>query len=113
MFIVVKLVDCNVHIVIPESWVFDLNEIRLRNNGVNTNQVFLIYFNRSAYKGGVNKTMNQSVRPNWNLLARKGIQRQLNDTTTEAFFHARMVRFWGECFFWFLLPIYYIKIKEQ
>lgn len=51
-FVTVYLVDGKRNIVVPENWVQDLNNAKLKNNGRNSNQDFLVYW--SAENGRAN-----------------------------------------------------------
>lgn len=48
MFVVVFLTKVKKRIVIPEQWIFDLNQQSLKNYGVNSNRNVLIFWSNSA-----------------------------------------------------------------
>lgn len=48
-FAVVYLIRAREYVVVPDNWVFDLNTAKLKNNGRNSNQDFLVY---CAFAGG-------------------------------------------------------------
>lgn len=50
MLIIVYLQDAKKHTVVPEEFIFGLNEKNLKNNGVNSNQTRLIYFSKDVYE---------------------------------------------------------------
>lgn len=43
-FVLVYLSDVKKYVTVPENFVFDLNQLRLKNNGVNRNQSFKIFW---------------------------------------------------------------------
>lgn len=43
-FVVVYLIRAREYVVVPESWVFELNTAKLKNYGCNQNQDFLVFY---------------------------------------------------------------------
>lgn len=44
LFVVVYLVDAKRNVIVPENWVQDLNNAKLKNIGKNSNQNFLMFW---------------------------------------------------------------------
>lgn len=47
-FVLVFLTDVKKYATVPEKFVFDLNQQRLKNNGVNRNQPFKIFYSNDV-----------------------------------------------------------------
>lgn len=54
MFVVIHLLKSNKRIIIPENFIFDLCEQRLKNSGCNTNHKYLIFWSKNAIGDGEN-----------------------------------------------------------
>lgn len=59
-FVVVYLIRAREFIVVPDQWVYDLNTAKLKNNGKNSNQDFLVY---CSFNNG---EPNFAEKPNFN-----------------------------------------------
>lgn len=59
-FVVIYLIRARIIVVVPESWVQDLNNARLKNRGVNSNQNFLVFW------AGINGGADLARKPNFN-----------------------------------------------
>lgn len=94
MFVVVKLDSCKLKIVVPESWVYDINQELLRNQGVNSNRPVLVYWSKNGYIGDV---PDESHPANFHL--NKATQFPPANGTDEACYTARLIRYFGEYLF--------------
>lgn len=65
LFVVVQLIKPKTRIVVPESFIYDLNEESLKNNGCNHNFSYLIYWSKHALGDGSN-TPDTNWVPNFN-----------------------------------------------
>lgn len=50
-FAVAYLIAPKKHVVVPENYIFDLNEAKLRNYGVNSNQTHKVFWSENGGKG--------------------------------------------------------------
>lgn len=94
MFVVVYLVGPKKLTVVPEEFIFDLNQRKLKNFGCNSNQVHRIYFSKEWYQNqtdGVN--LQEKFEPNFNLRPRNVYP--LPDNETEAVFLGYLRKFEG------------------
>lgn len=66
MLIVEYLQEAKNYTVVPEEFIYLLDERSLKNNGVNSNQSRLIYFSNNAYKN-LEQNVEQTFKPNFNL----------------------------------------------
>lgn len=48
-FVVVYILQARELVVVPDNWILDLNQAKLKNYGVNANQDFLVFW--SGYNG--------------------------------------------------------------
>lgn len=64
MFVVVYLKDAKKNIIVPEEWIFDLDEQKLKNHGANSNQNYLVFW---SYYGiyGDDDIPNAAYEPNF------------------------------------------------
>lgn len=84
-FVVVYLLRARQFVVVPEIWVFDLNNAKLKNKGCNSNQNFLVY---CSFRNG---EANLDSEPNFNA--------QLTTThngTMDACLICRVNKFYGK-----------------
>lgn len=65
MFVVVLIKVVKKYVVIPESWIYDVSEEKLKNNGVNRNQDVLIFWSNDAI--GEDERPDGEYEPNFNL----------------------------------------------
>lgn len=65
MFVVVFLISPKKRIIIPEHFVYDLCEERLKNSGCNKNHTYLIYWSKNSVGDGENAPDIDCV-PNFN-----------------------------------------------
>lgn len=84
-FVVVYLVRARELIVVPDFWVLELNTAKLKNNGRNSNQDFMVYVSLKDGKANVEN------EPNFNA----PLASRLN-STIDACFICRVKRFFGE-----------------
>lgn len=64
MFVVVHLKLCKKRIVVPENWLFDVNQELLKNQGVNSNRDVLIFWSKN---GLVDDEPSVEFEPNFQL----------------------------------------------
>lgn len=70
MFVLVFLPGPKQLTVIPEEFIFDLNERKLKNFGCNRNQMQRIYFSKEWFQNHVDGiNMGKKFTPNFNLPA--------------------------------------------
>lgn len=90
MFITAFIVSVKKNVIIPEEWVFDVNQELLKNKGVNSNRNVLIYWSKSAI--GNDGIPNAMHVPNFS--ATKSVV--FPPTTDEACYLARTTHYFGE-----------------
>lgn len=90
MFVKAFIPSVKMNIVIPEEWVFDVNQQLLKNNGVNSNRDVLIYWSKSAI--GIDGIPDAMHVPNFS--ATKSVV--FPPTTEEACYLARTTHYFGE-----------------
>lgn len=88
-FVVVYLIGARELAVVPEVWIKDLNNAKLKNNGKNSNLDFLVYW--SATGGHANSTR----QPNFGA----PLVVQYYDTIEEVCYMCRVKKFFGEFFY--------------
>lgn len=57
-FVVVYLVDAKRNVIVPENWVQDLNNAKLKNLGKNSNQIFLMFWSSTNDEANWDKEPN-------------------------------------------------------
>lgn len=93
-YVVVYLKRAKKHIIIKENWIQDISNAKLKNNGRNTNQDFLVFWSAT------NDVANFDQTPNFNAL----LNHVYVPTTEEGFCYiGRVIRFFGKSKF----DIYY------
>lgn len=85
-FIVVYLIRAQRFLVIRENWVQDLLNAKLKNNGRNANQNFLIFWSAN---GGV---ANLNVQPNFDA----PLCSHYEETVHEICYLGRIIKFFGK-----------------
>lgn len=94
MFVVVYLSVPKKLTVVPEEFIFDLNQKKLKNNGCNRNQVQRIYFSKAWFQNQIDgANLEQIFIPNFDLTASSIYP--LPDNVTEAVFRGYLRRFEG------------------
>lgn len=101
MLVVVHLVKPKRRIIVPESFVFDLNEENLKNSGNNANVTYLIYWSKEAL-GDEKNSPNHDRLPNFN--APLSEIYPPNNGLSEACYKARLIHFCSKCNFFRRLP---------
>lgn len=92
MFVVVYLTGPKKLTVIPEKFIFDLNERKLKNYGCNSNQSQRIYFSQQWFQNQIDKiNLDQEFTPNFDLRASSVYP--LPNTVNEAVFVALLKKF--------------------
>lgn len=92
MLVLVYLSDPKQHTVVPESFIYDLNERSLKNRGVNRNQNRLIYFSRQWFENmEQNRNLDEEFVPNFHCPLT--IEYPLPNGLVETCFIGRMIRF--------------------
>lgn len=96
-WITVFLNEANAHTAIPMHFVHDLNDVTLKNRGVNSNQNRLIYFSSELFDGLINGEIQapSDYITNFDLPITK--MYPLPDGLRETCFVGRLKKFWGEC----------------
>lgn len=89
-FVKAFITNVNTNIIIPEKWVFDVNQVLLKNNGVNANRDVLIYWSNSAV--GIDGVPNVMHVPNFSTA--KSVV--FPPTNNEATYLARTTHYFGE-----------------
>lgn len=85
-YVVVYLVRARQFVVIPDTWVQDLNKAKLKNYGANSNQDFLSFWSAT------NGEPNIQVQPNFNAM----LDCNFHDTIGEVCYICRIKKFFGE-----------------
>lgn len=93
MFVVVKIKDSNIPIVVPEGWIQDLNQFRLKNYGANRNQIHLIYYNKQTVDE--KKQAASTIAPNFSVTLLSDFDAIAN--LDECCFYGFIVKFWCKC----------------
>lgn len=89
MFVVVFLSGPKKLTVVPENFIFDLNERKLKNLGVNSNQRYRIYFSKGWFQNQINGVnLEHEFIPNFRLPATNVYP--LPDNVAEAVFFGYM-----------------------
>lgn len=65
MFVVVLIKSLKRYVVVPEEWVFDINEQSLKNNGVNRNRNVLMFWSENGI--GNDNEPDHEYKPNFTL----------------------------------------------
>lgn len=95
MLVIVYLNDADCHIVVPENFIYLLNEKNLKNYGVNSNQNRLIYFSKDCFeKLKENGDVQQEYEPKFYLPVTKIYP--LPENLVETCFIGRMYSFEGK-----------------
>lgn len=94
MLLVVYLYEAERYTVVPEEFVFQLNERSLKMNGVNTNQNRRIYFSTECFEILQQNGNVEQFKPNFNLPITKIYP--LPDNLMETCFYGRMYCFEGK-----------------
>lgn len=95
MFVIVYLVESKAHTVIPQEFIFKLNQENLCNDGVNSNQHRLIYFSKEIFDLLQNGVDPQAFVPKFYIPVTNAYP--LPDGVVETCFIARLKNFWGKC----------------
>lgn len=90
MFVVVFIKAAKKKIVIPEEWIYDVNQELLKNKGVNSNREVLVFWSKSAIDA--NGWPNSMHTPNF--LAAKSVD--FPPENDEACYHVRVIHYFGE-----------------
>lgn len=85
-FVVIYLIRAREIVVVPENWIQDLNNAKLKNYGVNSNQNFLTFWSAN------NGEANQNVQPNF--IA--PLEYEYRATVDEACYLCRILKFCGK-----------------
>lgn len=95
MLVVIYLMDAKRHTIVPEHFIYSLNEKNLKNRGVNSNQNRLIYFSKDCFeKLGQNVNVKQMYAPKFHLPVTKVYP--LPNNLVETCFIGRMYNFEGK-----------------
>lgn len=84
-FVVVYLIGAREFAVVPDTWVQDLNNAKLKNNGKNSNLDFLAYWSATDGHANLNRKPNFAAP----------IVDQYHDTTDEVCYLSRVKKFFG------------------
>lgn len=75
------------YIIVPENWIYDLNNAKLKNYGRNCNQDFLVFWSAT------NGMANLDTPPNFNAM----LSHAYETTTEDGFCYiGRVLRFFGK-----------------
>lgn len=91
MFVVVYIKAAKKYVVVPENWIFDINQELLKNKGVNGNRDVLIFW---SLDGIVDDKPNDEYAPNFHL--EKSNEYPLPAGVKEACYVARLKRYFGK-----------------
>lgn len=90
MFVVVFIKSVSKYVVIPEEWIFDVNEEQLKNKGVNSNRDVLVFWSTSGIKN--DGQPDATYAPNF-LIPKSSVFPPPND---EACYLARTIHYYGK-----------------
>lgn len=94
MLVIVFLEDAKKHTVVPESFIYDLNEKNLKNLGVNRNQRRLVYFSKQWFENMERKVnLGDEFVPNFHHPITKDYP--LPEGLAETCFIGRLIHFEG------------------
>lgn len=91
MFVVVHIKSAKKNVVVPENWIYDINQELLKNKGVNGNRDILVFW---SLDGLVDDIPNDEYAPNFTV--EKAEAFPLPSGVKEACYIARMVRYFGK-----------------
>lgn len=112
MFVVVFLIGPKKLTVVPEHFIFDLDERKLKNLGVNSNQRYRIYFSEEWFQNQIERVnLEQEFIPNFNLPATD--MYPLPDNVVEAVFVGHMRKFESKNHEQFILFLCFNNICSQ
>lgn len=89
MFVVVLIKSEKKYIIVPEEWIYDINEELLKNKGVNSNRDVLIFWSQNGV--GPDGKPDATYAPNFSL-SKSSIYPPPN---FEAVYVARIIRYFG------------------
>lgn len=97
MLVVVYLKEAKQYTVVPEEFIYQLNERNLKNLGLNRNQNRLIYFSTEIFEQlERNEVIDQPYAPNFQLPVSSEFPLP-NDLKATCFI-GRLIKFEGKCF---------------
>lgn len=95
MLVIVYLQDSKKYTVVPESFIYSLDERSLKNRGLNRNQSRLIYFSQLCFENmQANENLDEEIGPNFHCPITVEYPLPLN--LVETCFIGRMIRFEGK-----------------
>lgn len=96
MLVIVYLQDAKCYTIVPEEFIYSLDERSLKNNGLNRNQNRLIFFSREWFeKMDQNESIDQEYKPNFHRPITGNYP--LPDDLNETCFIGRMIHYEGKC----------------
>lgn len=95
MLVVVYLSDAKQYTVVPEEFIYQLNERNLKNLGLNRNQSRLIYFSGDVFEQLNRNEVFEPPQPNFNLEV--SFEYPLPNNLNETCFIGRLIKFEGMC----------------
>lgn len=87
-FVVIYLIRAREIVGVPENWIQDLNNAKLKNYGVNSNQNFLAFWSAN------NGEANLNVQPNFIAT----LDYEYHATVVEACYFCRILKFCGNLY---------------
>lgn len=100
-FVVVYLIDAKQNVAVPENWVQDLNNAKLKNRGRNSNQNFLVFWSST------NDQANIENKPNFRALK----VAQYISSHDGVCYNCRVKFFFGKYSFKTTLKLFWIYLK--
>lgn len=95
MLVIVYLQDSKKYTVVPESFIYDLDERSLKNRGLNRNQSRLIYFSQLCFENmQANENLDEEIGPKFHCPITVEYPLPLN--LMETCFIGRMICFEGK-----------------
>lgn len=91
MFVVVYIKSAKKFVIVPENWIFDINQELLKNKGVNANRDILVFW---SLNGLIDDKPNGQYPPNFCL--EKTQVFPLPSGVHETCFIARSIRYFGK-----------------
>lgn len=64
-FVLVYLLRSREHLIVPEGWVQDLSNAKLKNHGANSNQDFLVFWSANNGTPNIHRNPNFNANLDW------------------------------------------------
>lgn len=85
-FVVVYLIRARQYAIVPDEWVYDLNTAKLKNNGRNSNQDYMVFCSFTNWKPNLTKKPNFDAK----------LEEAFDGSVNEARYLCRIEKFFGK-----------------